>query len=81
MAFDKELLFKSRLPEAEVDMPGLGVMRVRGLTRTEALHCRGTTDLATVERRMLALGLVDPVLTENEVKQWQGSSPAGEVPG
>lgn len=79
MTIDKELLFKSRLPEADVVLPGIGTVRVRGLSRTEALHCRETTDLVTVERRMLALGLVDPVLTENEVKRWQESSPAGEL--
>lgn len=79
MAFDKELLFKSRLPEDDVEVPGIGTVRVRGLSRTEALHCRGTSDLVAVERRMLAAGLVDPVLSENEVKRWQEASPAGEL--
>lgn len=79
MTIDKELLFKSRLPEADVEVPGIGIMRVRGLSRTEALHCRDTSDIVTVERRMIALGLVDPVLTEGEVKRWQENSPASEL--
>ena len=87
MTFDKELLFKPRLPEADVDVPGIGTVRVRGLTRTEAMSTtRGikseadaTERRALIERRMLAIGLVDPVLTEDEVRRWQDASPAGEL--
>lgn len=79
MGFDKELLFKSRLPEADVEVPGVGTIRVRGLSRDEALRVRGTSDVATIERRMIALGCVDPVLTEDEVKRWQMACPAGEL--
>ncbi|HMG43940.1 MAG TPA: hypothetical protein VK611_21585 [Acidimicrobiales bacterium] len=79
MGFDKELLFRARLPEADVDVPGIGTVRVRALSRTEALYCRDTPDIVTIERRMIALGLVDPELTENEAKRWQENSPAGEL--
>lgn len=79
MPVDKKLLFKPRLPEADVEVPGIGTFRVRALNRDEALHCRSTPDVATIERRMLAAGLVDPELTENEVKAWQLASTAGEI--
>lgn len=79
MTVDKELLFKSRLPEEDVEIPGVGTVRVRALSRDEALKVRGTSDVATIERRMIAMGCVDPVLTENEVKRWQLAATAGEL--
>ena len=36
-------------------------------------------DIEALDRRMLFLGLVDPKLTEDEVKQWYAASPAGEI--
>lgn len=83
MGFDKELLFKSRLPEADVEVPGVGTVRVRGLNRGEALSIQNVKDgpgmVAAMERKMLALALVDPVLTEAEVGQWQKAATAGEL--
>ena len=79
MSVDKELLFKRRIEEADVNVEGLGTFRVRGLTRSEALSVRSLADLAAIERGMLVLGLVDPELTEDEVKRWQANSPAGEM--
>lgn len=80
MTFDKELLFKPRLPEADVDVPGVGTVRVRGLSRSEAMSLRASADnVEAVDRRMLFLGLVDPKLTEDEVSQWYAASPAGEI--
>jgi hypothetical protein len=85
--FDKSLLFKARLPEADVEVPGVGTVRVRGLSRAEVMEVRsGVKDeadavkrIAAIERKMLALALVDPVLTEAEVGQWQTASTAGEM--
>lgn len=76
---DKELLFKSRLPEADVDIAGVGTVRVRGLSRVEAMHVQAANGVEAVERRILALGLVDPELTEAEVGQWQKASIASEL--
>lgn len=75
----KAKLFKSRIEEAEVELDGIGVLRVRGLTRGEVFavqQCKGTE---ASERKILSLGVVDPSLTENEVRQWQENSPAGEI--
>lgn len=77
---DKELLFKSRVQERDVDVDGVGTVRVRALTRGEAMSFRGVhDDPLELEVRMLAVALVDPVLTEDEVRRWQDGSPAGEL--
>lgn len=80
MAIDKDALFKSRLGEEEIDVPGVGTVRIRALSRNEAMSVRGVDlGIAEMERKLLALALVDPVLTEDEVKQWQDASGAGEM--
>jgi hypothetical protein len=76
---DKELLFKPRLPEADVDVPGVGTVRVRGLNRGEAMMVAEVKGTAAKERKILSLGLVDPPLTDAEVGMWQKASPAGEL--
>jgi hypothetical protein len=72
--FDKELLFKPDLPEDDVELPsGAGVVRVRALSRDEALAIRSGEAQPTlvIERLMIATGCVDPVLTVEEVERWQ----------
>lgn len=86
---DKAKLFAPRLPEADVEVPGLGVtVRVRGLSRVEVLAMRKATDnentldgprVLVLERKMLAAGMVDPELTEAEAGRWQAASAAGEL--
>ena len=77
MAFDKELLFQSRLPETDIEVEDFNTVRVQGLSRADVLSMQGTKGeggTAGFERRMLALALVDPELTEAEVGQWQEAS-------
>jgi hypothetical protein len=83
---DKELLFKPRLHEEEVELPGVGVIRIRALTRDEVVGAReehtdedGQIDHAAVDNAILARSLVDPELTEDEVARWAAAAPAGEV--
>jgi hypothetical protein len=76
---DKELLFRPRLPEADVDVPGVGTVRVRALSRAEAMDVENAKGNAAIERRLLSLGLVDPVLSEMEVGLWQKAAPASEL--
>lgn len=75
---DKELLFKPHLPEATIDTP-LGQMRVRGLSQAEAHMVEQAKGSEARERKILAMGLLDPELSEGEVGQWQKAAPAGEV--
>jgi len=88
MAVDKELLLKGRLTEAEVPIPGVGTIRVRAMSRAEVFLMqkakgnskkRTSAQIAAYERKVLALGMVDPAMTEAEVMQWQDGSPAGEL--
>jgi hypothetical protein len=70
------------LPEADVDLPGgMGVVRVRGLSRAEALEVQKIADAGTLmlERRMLALAMVRPRMSEGKVREWQEVAPAGEL--
>ncbi len=85
----KEKLFAlaaQGMPEADVNIPGVGAVRVRGLSRVEVISTRKATDredkmdgtrVLMLERKMLAAALLDPVLTEAEVGQLQRTLPAG----
>lgn len=74
----KARLLKPRLPEGEVEL-GFGTVRVRGLSRGEVFMVQQLKGTELQERRTLALGMLDPTMTEAEVGQWQRSSPAGEI--
>jgi hypothetical protein len=78
---DKDLLFKARLPEDDVEIPGVGTVRVRGLSRHEMLVAgrQESRGVEAMERLMLHFAMVDPVLTEDEVARWQKCSPANEL--
>lgn len=70
-------------------MPGVGTVRVRGLSRDEVLVVRKATDndaakvdgprILVLERKMIAAAMLDPVMTEAEVGEWQRAAPAGEI--
>jgi len=77
---DKSALLAARLPSEEVEIPGVGTVTLRGLSRYE-LHLagKGTEDPALVERRMISYAMVDPQLSVDDVEQWQKVSPAGEL--
>lgn len=79
MTVDKEALFKPRLPEADVEVEGLGTVRVRGLSRAEAMKVQNLSGTAAIERAMLSMAMVAPKLSEGEVRQWQEASIAGEI--
>lgn len=82
-----ETLLSKRLSEAEVDIEGIGTVRVRALSRAEVLAVRKATDdehmdgprVLTLERKLLAAAMVDPVMTEAQVGEWQRIAPAGEL--
>lgn len=76
---DKELLFKPRLPEVEIDVEGVGTIRVRALSRAEALAAQNAKGVEAMERKILVLGMVDPQVTDADVRKWQDASVAGEI--
>jgi hypothetical protein len=75
----KARLLKPRVPEGTVDLEGVGTVRVRGLSRGEVFMTQQAKGVEAMERKILALGMLDPALTEAEVKAWQENSPAGEI--
>lgn len=78
---DKEALLRSRLPEDDVEIPDLGTVRVRGLSRYEVLLAQKELPkgVLAMERVMLRFGMVDPPMSEDDVTAWQKASPAGEL--
>lgn len=73
---DVASLTTPHLPVADVPVRD-GTVRVRALSRQEALDLRGTGDV--FERKMLALAMVDPPMTEDQVAAWQAASPPSEI--
>lgn len=77
---DKRALLANRLPREEVEIPGVGTVTIRGLSRYELhLSGKGTEDGALIEARMLAMAMVDPELSVDDVLEWQKQAPAGEL--
>ncbi|MFG1800193.1 hypothetical protein ACGFI4_08470 [Micromonospora carbonacea] len=80
MAVDKEALFRPRCPEQDVELPGVGTVRVRGLTRGEIVEIsKGVNEGRDMEPRSLSLALVDPQLTEDEARRLIEVAPFGDV--
>jgi hypothetical protein len=80
---DKDRLLKPRLAESDYDIPDVGTVRIRRLAWDECAEITAWTekgrDSKAVYRRVLALALVDPVLSEDEVAEWMRGAPAGEI--
>lgn len=77
---DREALLKGRSGQEDIEIEGVGTVRVRPLTRGEALQVADKPlDAAEMERKIIAWGLVEPALSEADIKAWQDSSPAGDI--
>jgi hypothetical protein len=62
----------------DLTLPSGKTVRVRGLSRYELmLTGKGTDDNALIERRNVAVCLVQPSMTEKQVEAWQKNSTAG----
>jgi hypothetical protein len=77
---DKAALLAKRFGVEDVEVPDVGTVQIRPLSRAEAHGLRGQEmDEQQMEIRLLALALVEPKLTEADVKEWQEAAPAGEL--
>ncbi|RKF24140.1 hypothetical protein [Micromonospora globbae] len=76
---DKAALFAPRLPEDDVEVPGVGRVRVRGLNRSEAMAVGKIEDAALKDLNIIAMGMVAPKLSVSEVRRWGEAAPAGEL--
>lgn len=75
----RDAFLKHRLGEQTVELPGVGIVRVRGLSRQEAFEVQALKDAEAMERKVVELGLVEPKLSAEEVAEWYAGAPAGEV--
>ena len=77
---DKAALLVRWLGVGDHEIEGVGTVRIRGLSRAELLELQTLAGGALIsDRRMVSLALVDPKLTEDEVKTWQENSAPGEI--
>lgn len=79
---DKSALLTERLPRDTVPIEGVGTVTVRGLSRYELMLAgKGAEneDPIKVEQRMLAMAMVDPKMSEEDIVVWQKNSPASEM--
>ena len=74
----KARLLRPHLAEDDVHIEGVGTVRVRALTRAEVLMLQ-RHDQVSRERKMVALAMVDPAMSEAEVGEWTKASPSGEL--
>lgn len=80
MAIDKEELLKKRLAARDFEIEGVGTVRIRSLTRAELLEIKGEElPMVVMDRKLIAASMVDPALTEDEVRQWQENSSPSEL--
>jgi len=83
---DKAILLQPRdastehgMPEDDVEVPGLGTVRVRALSRKEALKTGQIADIEERTAHMIAIAMVDPKMSVSEVKGWSAVALAGEL--
>lgn len=82
MTVSKDDLLRNRSGVEDFDIPNVGQVKIRALTRAEVLSLAGKEfEPAEMERHMLFYGMVDPALTADEVLAWHSNAPAGEFTG
>jgi hypothetical protein len=74
---DKSKLLAKRTKTKEVELPDVGTVKVRGLTKAE-VEAYTDKDGEVNEAGLVATGLVDPVLTVEEVVEWLNNAPVGD---
>jgi hypothetical protein len=68
------------LPVEDIEIPGVGTVKVRGLSRFESLLVgKADGDAAATERAIIRYGLVEPALTEAEIRDWLQVAPNAHV--
>jgi hypothetical protein len=61
-------------------LPKLGrTVRIRGLSRAEAIKIADTKGTADRERKMITWAMVEPALTYQQVDTWYGQASAGDL--
>ena len=77
---DKERLLKRVFPTADFEIPGVGVVKLRGLSRGEVLEMNDRQpNPIEFDRFVLSRTMVDPKMTEDEVGEWQKVALPNEI--
>lgn len=77
---DKAALLAKRMPQRDVEIPDVGTVKVRGMSRAETLECQKVAgDAGALERKALFFALVDPKLSEDEAAEWYDSATFAEL--
>lgn len=79
MALDKSALFAPRFETREYEIPGVGTIVIRALSRQEIMTVDHSRPMLEVEQVMVAAAMVDPAMTAADVAVWQANSPADEL--
>ena len=79
MTIDRAAFLKHRLGERTVELPGVGMVRVRGLSREEVFSLKKENGDEAKERRLIELAMVEPKLSAQDVADWYAHAPAGEI--
>ncbi len=79
-AVSKEALLATKgLGTKEVEVPGVGTVVVRGLSRAEVVQMQAAGSPDAMENRMMAAAMVEPPLTVEEVVEWRAEAPSEVV--
>jgi len=74
-----EELTHTECPEDDVQLPSGRWVRVRGLTRAEAIKIQTIEGVHETERFALSRGLLIPQMNEPQIDAWMAHAPAGEL--
>lgn len=74
-----EALTAARLGEATITIENVGDLRIRPLTRGQALLLNEVESLEDKDNIMISMGVVEPKLTVEQVQAWAEAAPAGEL--
>jgi hypothetical protein len=75
----RDQILGRKLGRETVDVGDAGQVVVRGLTRAEAHDMKEIDGNPEREVRTLALGVVEPELTEDDVRAWMAGATFGEL--
>ena len=75
----REQILATKLGREHVDVGDQGQVVVRGLTRSEAHEMKDIEGNAEREVRTLSLGLVEPALSEDDVRAWMAAATFGSL--
>lgn len=71
----REEILNKTIGHVVLTLPSGGQVKVRGLTRNEAIAVQQLEDMREKDNAMIAAGLVEPAMTVDDVAAW------AEIPG